>query len=130
MRATATAARTVAVQTSRESRPRAVLHVGKVVAEGRYARLSHPIRDGLQGGVSHIRAGPVAEDEEVARVAGPHEQGGDFPLLRRGEESSSLSLREPFKKSTTRSASSIVNRQSIATPSSSSNFRFMCKPPV
>src|SRR5437762_5898270 len=39
----------------------AVLHVRKVVAEGRYARVGHPFRDGLEGGVSHVRAGPVAE---------------------------------------------------------------------
>src|SRR6266571_5515682 len=42
---------------------RTMLHVGKVVAEGRYARVGHPLCDGLKRGVSHIRAGPVAEDD-------------------------------------------------------------------
>ena len=37
-------------------------------------------------GVPHVRAGPVAEDEQVARVRGPDQQGGDLALLRRGDE--------------------------------------------
>ena len=64
----------------------AVLHVRKVVAEGRYARVGHPLRDGLEGGVPHVRAGPVAEDKQMARVAGPDQQGGDLSLFRRGKE--------------------------------------------
>jgi hypothetical protein len=36
--------------------------------------------------VSHVRAGPVTEDEQVARIAGPDQQGGDLSPLRRGEE--------------------------------------------
>jgi hypothetical protein len=34
-------------------------------------RVGQPLPDGLERGVSHVRAGPVAEDQQVARIAGP-----------------------------------------------------------
>src|SRR5262245_25298171 len=122
--------------------PRAVLHVGKVVAKGRYAGVSHPLRDGLERGVSHIRACSVPKDEEMCRFAGPHQQGRDVSLLRRGKEFylfrfvSHFDVKEPqdtkTREETPRTlTASIVNRKNqIATPSSSSNFLFMCRPPV
>ena len=64
----------------------AVLHVREVVAEGRDAHLGQPIGDRLERGVPHVRAGAVAEDEQVPRTVGPDQQGGDFALLGRGEE--------------------------------------------
>ena len=63
-----------------------MFHVRKVVAEGGYARLCHPLRDGLKGKVSHVGAGAVTQHKQVARAGGPEQQGGDLSLLRRGKE--------------------------------------------
>jgi hypothetical protein len=84
--AAATAERTVALQTSWKSRPPAVCRIRKVVAEGRFAHLGQALPDSLEGSVSHMRAGPLAEDEQVSRVARPDHQGGDFSLRRFGNE--------------------------------------------
>src|SRR5262249_25360642 len=36
--------------------------------------------------MSHVRTGPVAEHEQMARVAGPDQERGDLSLFRRGKE--------------------------------------------
>ncbi len=64
----------------------AVLRVREVVPERRDAHVGQPLGDRLEGRVAHVRAGPVAEDEQVARAGGPDQQRGDLALLRRGEE--------------------------------------------
>src|SRR3954451_22029356 len=64
----------------------AVLRVGEVVAERRDADLGQSIGDRLQRGMPHVRAGAMAEYEEMRRALGPYQEGRDLALLRRGEE--------------------------------------------
>src|SRR5262249_2279586 len=45
-----------------------------------------PLRNGLERGMPHVRAGPVAEDKHMARVGRPNQQGGDFSLFRCGKD--------------------------------------------
>jgi hypothetical protein len=66
--------------------PAAVLHVREVEAKGRHARFGYPLSDCLESRVSHVRAGPMAQQEEVAGVAGAEQQGREVALLRRGEK--------------------------------------------
>src|SRR5262245_14711304 len=63
-----------------------MLHIRKVVAKCRYASVGHPLRDGLECGMPHVRPGPVAEDKHMARVGRPNQQGGDFPFFRGGKD--------------------------------------------
>src|SRR5262249_18295384 len=67
--------------------PSAILHVWKVVAKCADGRFGQPLRDGLERRVAHVRAGPVAQDKQVACVIGQEKQGGYFSLVRRGHKS-------------------------------------------
>src|SRR5262249_10154815 len=64
----------------------AVFHVREVVAERRDVDVGQPFRYGLEIGVTHVRAGPVAQDEQVAGVARADKQGRGLSLFRRGQE--------------------------------------------
>jgi hypothetical protein len=66
--------------------PLAVLHVGKVVAKCRDTGFGHSIGDRLQGGMAHVGACPVAKNQQMARCAGPNQDGGNLALFCRGDE--------------------------------------------
>src|SRR5215475_11107676 len=63
-----------------------MLHVRKVIAKACYTSVGHPLRNGMECGMPHVRAGSVAEDKHMARVGRPNQQGGDFSLFRRGKD--------------------------------------------
>src|SRR5262245_45755003 len=66
--------------------PASALAAGKVIAERRQALLGEPVGDGLEGGVAHVGAGAVAEDEEVAGALRLDQKRGDLALLGSGDE--------------------------------------------
>src|SRR5262245_21322264 len=63
-----------------------MLHVGKVIAKGCDPCVGHPLRNGMECGMPHVRAGSLAEDKHMTRVGRPNQQGGDFSLFRRGKD--------------------------------------------
>ncbi len=65
-------------------RPSAPLfHVGKLVPEGGDASLREPLRHSLHEAVAYTGSGPVAEDQEAARVGGLQQECGNLSRTRR-----------------------------------------------